>query len=138
MKKRFISLLIIGLFLSASFSLVAMNHMDGQGHARCPFEAAGVTDCAQTQNSLSFLVSHLNAFSKFLSAIPVNSFIVLTFLFLLLALAVLFTSIKLKLFGLNSFFTKTGFQETFALSNRISFTDWLAFHQNSPAPLERR
>src|SRR3989344_7206678 len=88
MKNSFIPLLIIGSLLSASFGLVMMNHMDGQEHGQCPFEATGITDCVQVQNPIDFVTSHLNAFSKFSSAVPVNSFAISLTLLLALALTV--------------------------------------------------
>jgi len=88
MKNSFIPLLMISSLISASFGLVMMNHMDGQGHGQCPFEATGITDCVQVQNSIDFVTSHLNAFSKFSSAVPINSFAISLTLLLALVLAV--------------------------------------------------
>ena len=134
MKKYLISLLIIGSLISASFGLVMMNHMDGEGHGQCPFEATTILDCVQVQNPIDFVTSHLNAFSKFSSAIPVNSFVTSLTLLLAVALAVFIIFNKeFELFKLRPLFVIKHLRESFVPPNRILLTRWLALHENSPS-----
>ena len=134
MKNSFIPLLVIGSLLSAGFGLVMMNHMDGQGHGQCPFEATGITDCVQVQNSIDFVTSHLNAFSKFSSAVPINSFAISLTLLLALVLAVFIIFNKeFELLKLEPLLARNHLRESFIPPNRILLTDWLSLHENSPS-----
>ena len=134
MKNSFIPLLIISSLISASFGLVMMNHMDGQEHGQCPFEATGVTNCVQVQNPIDFVTSHLNAFSKFSTAVPVNSFVTSLTLLLALALAAFITFNKeFELFKLRPLLARDHLRESFVPPNRILLMQWLALHENSPA-----
>ena len=116
-----------------------MNHMDGMGHSDCPFEVAEITNCVQVQNPIAFAVSHLNALSKFFSAIPVNTFASLISTFLLLALAVFIISNKeFELFKLEPLFIRSRLGGSFVPQNKILLTDWFSLHENSPAFIGRR
>ncbi|HEY4506671.1 MAG TPA: hypothetical protein VJH71_00710 [Candidatus Paceibacterota bacterium] len=133
MKNYIIALLIISSLVSVSFGLVAMNHMDGQGHGECPFEVSGVTNCVQAQNPIDFATSHLNAFSKFYSATPVNGFSLIS-LYLLWSLAIFIIFNKeLELFKFQPLLARNNPKESFVAPSRIVLTDWLSLHENSPA-----
>lgn len=139
MKNPIFPLLIIGLLFFASFGLVIMSHIDGQGHSQCPFEMAGVTDCVQVQNPMGFAISHLNALSKFFSAIPVNSFTNLIVIYLLLAFTTFFSFKKdFESFKLKPIFIRSRLYESFVSPNKILLTRWFSLHENSPALTERR
>lgn len=139
MKNLITSLFLIGILLSASFGLVMMNHTDGMGHSQCPFEAVGVTDCAQVQNPLDFMVSHLNAIARFFSAAPVDSFMISLALLLILAFSILIGfNKKLESLTLWAVFAKSHIRESFVSPNRILFNRWFALHENSPAFLVGR
>ena len=139
MKNHFITMLIISSLLSASFGLVIMNHMDGQGHGQCPFEPTGVTDCVQVQNPIDFLTSHRNAFSKFSLATTVDSFATFLTSLFALALAVLIIFNKESgLFKSQHLLERKHLRESFVAPNKILLTHWLAFHENSPAFLSGR
>ena len=134
MKNYVISLIIIGSLLSAIFGLVMMNHMDGQGHGQCPFEATGIIDCVQVQNPMGFITSHFNAFSKFSSAIPVNGFAISLALLLALVFGVIIIFTKgFGLFKSQSLLFKDRLRESFVPPNKILLTRWFALHENSPA-----
>lgn len=134
MKNFFLPLLIIGLLLSASFSLIMMNHMDEPGHNNCPFKAPGVADCVQVQSPLDFISSHLNSVSRFFSAIPVNSFTVSLTLILVLTFAVfIIFNKKFELFKFRPLLIENRLREFFVPPNKILFSHWFAFHENSPA-----
>lgn len=133
MKNYLIALLIIGSLLSASFGLVMMNHMDGQGHGQCPFEATRATDCVQA-NPIDFVISHLNAFSKYSSAIPVNGFAISLTLLLALAFAVFIVFNKeFDLFKSQLLTVKGHLRESFVSPNKTLLNHWFALHENSPA-----
>ncbi len=134
MKNHIIPLLVIGLLLSASFGLAIMNHMDGQGHNQCPFETAGTVDCVQVQNPTGFAVSHLNALSRFFSAIPVNGFAGLSASYLLLAFGALFFFKKdSEPFKLKPLFIQRCLYESLVTPNKILLAHWFSLHENSPA-----
>jgi len=134
MKRYLFSLLIIGSLLSASFGLVMMNHMDGQGHGQCPFQATGITDCVQVQNPIDFVTSHLGALSKLSSAVPVDSFAASLTLLLVLTLAVFITFNKeLELFKLQPLLARSHLRESFVPPNKIILNHWFALHENSPS-----
>ena len=134
MKNYLIPFLVIGLLVSASFGLVMMNHMDGQGHSNCPFDTAGASGCAQARNPIDFVVSHLNALSRFFSALPVNSLASLISLFLLsiLAIATIFNK-ESEFLKLRPLFAKNHFHESFVPINKVLITRWFSLHENSPA-----
>lgn len=132
MKNPFIPLLIIGLLLFASFGLVMMDHMDGQGHTNCPLQAVGANDCAQVRGPLDFVISHLNAVSKFFSAIPAKTFA--TSIFYLLALL----SAALAIFNRQSLILLPALannrpRESFAPPRRMLLNHWFSLHENSPS-----
>ena len=134
MKKLLVLLLIIGPLFLSSFGLFTMNHGDMMEHGQCPFETAGITDCSQVQGPIDFVISHLNALSKFSLAIPLNSFTVSLALLLTLALAILFTFYKeFELFKFRPLLAIDRFQESFIPSNKILLNSWLALHENSPS-----
>ena len=139
MKKTVIPLIIIGLLLYASFGLIMVNHMDGMGHNICPFEAVGLKNCVNVQNPLDFVASHLDVFSKFFSAIPINGFAV--------SLALLFAFALGVLVIFNSLFEIHKFQrlrvinrlhEFFVSPNKNRLTRWFALHENSPSLITGR
>lgn len=137
MKNSFMPLLIIGFLLSASFGLVMMNHMDGQGHSQCPLKTAGVIDCAQVQNPLDFITSHLNAVSKFFSAVLTKNFAASLLYLLVLTFAVLIIFDK-QLLALIRSFVRSRSKEAFIPPHKILFNHWFALHENSPAFIGRR
>ncbi|MEK7645695.1 MAG: hypothetical protein AAB374_01115 [Patescibacteria group bacterium] len=139
MKNPFLPLLIIGLLLSTSFSLVVMSHEDRQGYSNCPFEVAGVADCVQIQNSIDFAASHLNALAKFLLAIPVNNFTSLVALSLLVIFTIFtFFNKYFGLFKLRPVLTRNRLYEPLVSLNKTLFTRWFALHENSPSFTGRR
>lgn len=133
MKNPLIPLVVIGILISASFGLVLMSHMDEQGHGQCPFETAGVAVCGLMQTPIDFVVSHLNAFSKFSSAIVVTSLLAML---LLLTFSLLF---KLyydsALFGLRPLLIGSLPRGSFISPHRQKLTHWLSIHENSPTVL---
>src|SRR3989344_880564 len=133
MRDIVILFLVIGMLFSASFSLVMMNHMDNQVHSLCPFEAAGVTNCTRAQISLISMVSHLNALSRFFSAVPVADFSNLISLLFLLVLATITTLGKPDLIKLNPLSVKSRLNKSFVPIQKNLFVDWFALHENSPA-----
>lgn len=133
MKNAIIPLLIIGLLLSASFGLVAMNHMDGQGHNLCPFEAAGVTDCTRVQSPIDFTFSHLNSLAGFFLAVPVAGFVSLISLFLLSALTMVAILSEPGLIESKPSPLSNRIRKTFVSPQKTLLTDWFALHENSPA-----
>ena len=134
MKNPFISLLIIGLLLSASLGLVMMKHMNEEGHVVCPFDLVGATSCAQFRNSFDFIASHLNAFSRFISAIPASSFTVYFYLLLLLILSLpVILKRDLRVLKLKTTPGKTWFYESFIPTFQELRMYWFALHENSPA-----
>lgn len=134
MKSHITPLLIIGLLLFASFGLVTMNHVDEQGHSRCPFETAGAIDCTQIQNPVGFAISHLNALSKFFSAIPVDSLVSLIAIYLLFAhAAIIYFKENFDLLKLKSIFIRRYLCESWLTPNKILLIHWLSLHENSPA-----
>ena len=135
MKNTIIPLLLIGMLLSVSFGVLMMNHMDGQGHNLCPFEA--VTNCAQGQNSINFMTSHLSALAKFFSSTSVNSLVNLISIFTLLDLAIS-PILKSESLKLRPLLIKNKLRESFVPPQRTLFTDWFSLHENSPAFLVRR
>ncbi len=138
MKKFFISLLIIGSLLSLTFGLVIMPNMSGQEHSQCPFEAAGIVNCAQAQNLVGFMSAHVNAFSQFFLATSADGFAIFLTLFSLFALAVFVIFGKdFKLLGSKFIFISSYFRKSFS-PNKILFGDWFALHENSPAFIARR
>ena len=140
MKNILAPILISFLLLSISGSLATMNHMGNQGHTRCPFEVAGVVDCNQIQNSLSFVISHLNAISGFFLAIPTTA---LASLFVLLSLLILISIYlrpdrDLRLLKPQLLHRTDREREFFILPHQEQLMHWLSLHENSPAFVERR
>lgn len=134
MKNSFLPLFIIGLMLFSSFSLAIMDHMDGQNHAKCPFETAGTVDCTQVQNAIDFVVSHFGAVSGFFSAgIAGNSVnLIALSLLLMLAVSAIFNKSN-DPFRLRPVTLENLSREVFISPNKIILTHWLAMHENSPA-----
>ncbi len=133
MRNQVITTIIIALLLTTTLGLATMNHMD-QDHSSCPFEVPGVANCAQLQSPFGFLTSHLDAFSRFTSAIPaINSLV--AFLLLLSSLIFLIPVIFAKNFDLFNFqidYTHNRLRESFVSLKRSLLIDWLALHMNSP------
>ena len=131
MNKSFIPLLIIGILLSVSFGLLIMGHMDGQGHSICPFETAA--NCSQAQGPISSATSHLNAISKFFSAIPADVFIGFISLLVLAIISVLvFDHGSLSLKFRKLFFSRR-LAKVFVPTRSSLILSWLSLHENSPA-----
>jgi hypothetical protein len=134
MKNRLIPLLFIGLLLSTSFGLLAMNHIDGQGHGQCPFEVTGVNDCSQALNTIDFVASHLDVLSQFSLATPSEGFSGLIALSLLLAFALFLVFNKgFELPNLKPVSIQSRFRQSFVPPTKILLTRWFALHENSPA-----
>lgn len=137
MKNPFIPLLIIGLLLFASFGLVMMGHTDGQGHNDCPLQPVAANDCTKVQGPLGFITSHLNAVSKFFSAIPVKTFVASALYLLAVALAAL-VSLNARLFIARFSLASVNCAEAFVPLHRPRFHQWSALHENSPTFIGRR
>ena len=134
MKNYLLPVLIIGLLLSANLGLATMNHMDGQDHVKCPFDAAGFTNCTQVQSPLDLITIHLNAFSRSFLSTPVGSFFVFLSLLLLLGLAAFVT------FSNDAEFLKRDqghiikyLYGYFVSHSEQQIIQWLSLHENSPA-----
>ena len=138
MKNQVISSIIIALLLSTTLGLMTMNHMD-QDHDICPFEVPGVASCVQVYGAYGFIASHLNAFSRYVSAIPVNSFggIFLLFLSMIFLTSTLLSE-NTKSFKFRSILISNRLREILIIPKRTTIIDWLAIHENSPAILARR
>ena len=132
MKNLFIPLLIVVLLLSANLGLVVMNHIDGQGHAICPLESAGMANCNQTQSPLDFIVSHLNAFSTFFSAILTNNLLLIASVFLLVLAVSLYVYKSLELFPPGFLLFKNHFDEPLVSPRAQQLRHWFCLHENSP------
>lgn len=137
MNRTIISFILIGLLLSASFAPVVMNHADGHGSIKCPFEVTAIADCTQAESPLSFIFSHLNALAKFFSVVPGTAPVVMA-----LALLLLFTlawgSSRRDGPNFSQLFIKVRLASSFIRPQRFSFNHWFSLHENSPALLTGR
>ena len=133
MRNLGIPLLIIGLLLSASLSLIMMNHSDGQSHGQCPFKVAGTVDCAQAQNSFDLVIIHLNSVAQFSQATPTNIFTTLLLVFLLAVLSSFALGRNSELYKSRLGFLPSRFYESFTSPSKILFNYWFALHENSPS-----
>src|SRR3989344_3127992 len=136
MKNAVTPLLLISMLFSVTLSVAMMNHTDEMGHSLCPFEVAGLAECAQVQNTVDSLTSHLSALSKFFSTTPAGGFANLISLFLLLALAIVVTYSNRDPYKLKPLLIENQFRESFIAPNRILFNSWFSLHENSPAFIE--
>lgn len=137
MKNLFIALFIIGSLLSLTFGLAIMPNMSGQSHGQCPFETAGITNCAQAQNLVGVMAAHVGAFSQLFAATLAG------------ALTSFFALFSVLVFALVIFYNKdSALSPPVLIYSRprkpsvslhgISFVQWLALHENSPAFVIRR
>ncbi|KKT81941.1 MAG: hypothetical protein A3B99_04655 [Candidatus Yanofskybacteria bacterium RIFCSPHIGHO2_02_FULL_44_12b] len=138
MRNAIISILLISASLSAVLGLIVMDHMGGQGHSACPFEAVRITDCSQIQNFISFIASHLRALSKFSLAVLTDGFTNLISLLLLLSLAIGVLFNKSGPPRLKPLLSANRLRIGFVLPQETLFTGWFSLHENSPTFMEGR